>query len=190
MSKKLNSNLYTETIIKFDRNGKDFAGSFYYDTLEDGCLFSKLKYKTKIKPEDLPEWYVKGRYYKNFGYMNAKGVKYLVYEPNYHFNHLFKYDWLNVSYDKPIVLEERENLFGFGEKKFEYTGYDYSIEGTYIIEFIEAVVKYSDVDVNDIIDELIKKINWFVKEYPDELRWGGGIKRYHKEIEKLKSLKK
>ena len=48
------------------------------------------------------------------------------------------------------------------------------------------------VDKNLLFEafELIKKINWFVKEYPDELRWGGGIKRYYKEIEKLKSLKK
>lgn len=187
MNKKLNSNLYTETIIKFDKGANFTDGKFYYDTLEDGCLFSKLKYKTKIKPEDLPEWYVKGRYYKNFGYMSAKGVKYLVYEPNYHFNHLFKYDWLDVSYDKPIVQIETDSIVG---KKLEYTDYDYAIEGTYIIDFIEAVVKYSDIDVNGIIDELIKKIEWFIKEYPDEIKWGGGIDRYNKQIERLKELKK
>lgn len=48
-------------------------GHLRYVTNDDGMLFAG-PYKTKIKPEDLPEWYLYGRYYKRFGYMSAKGI--------------------------------------------------------------------------------------------------------------------
>ena len=40
-------------------------GHLCYITNEDGTLFSG-NHKTKIRPEDLPEWYIYGRYYKCF----------------------------------------------------------------------------------------------------------------------------
>ena len=39
---------------------------------------------------DLPEWYVYGYFYKRHGYMSAKGIKYLAYRPQKHWNHMFK----------------------------------------------------------------------------------------------------
>lgn len=37
-------------------------GHLRYVTNEDGTLFADI-YRTKIKPEDLPEWFLYGRYY-------------------------------------------------------------------------------------------------------------------------------
>ena len=83
MSKKINSNLYMESKICW----KEFAVE--YDP--QGYLFSGGRYRTKILPEDLPKWFVYGYIYKRHGFISAKGVRYLLYAPNYTFNnHLHK----------------------------------------------------------------------------------------------------
>ena len=55
----------------------------------EGHLLAYGRYRTKIFPEDLPEWYVEGYMYKRHGFMSAKGVRQLFYRPNYVFNHLY-----------------------------------------------------------------------------------------------------
>lgn len=53
--KRLNNNVYfAEQIV--------WRGGRWYKKNSDGSLFSGV-YKTKIYPEDLPEWYLFGRYY-------------------------------------------------------------------------------------------------------------------------------
>lgn len=56
-------------------------GHLRYVTNEDGTLFAE-RYRTKIKPEDLPEWFLYGRYYKRFGFLTAKGITDLLYIPS------------------------------------------------------------------------------------------------------------
>ena len=51
----------------------------------DRHLLAYGRYRTKIYPADLPEWYVGGYMYKRHGFMSAKGVKHLFYKPNYVF---------------------------------------------------------------------------------------------------------
>lgn len=66
----------------------------------EGFLYSGGKYPTKIKPEDLPCWFVYGYIYKSVGYISARGVKHLVYVPNYRVEkQLFKHDNLFISYN-------------------------------------------------------------------------------------------
>ena len=65
MSSRFKNTLYTIEDIKY------IDGQHRYVRNDDGTLFSG-HYRTKIKPEDLPEWYLYGRYYKRFGYMSAK----------------------------------------------------------------------------------------------------------------------
>ena len=65
---------YIEQIKKVD-------GVLKSVTSEDGSLFSGV-YKTKIYPEDLPEWYKKDRYYKRQGYMSTQGIVDMVYIPS------------------------------------------------------------------------------------------------------------
>jgi hypothetical protein len=156
--KKISANLYTYSRIVFKNN------AWCYEDLENNCLFSNMKYPTKITPEDLPEWFIKGRYYKNHGFLSAKGVKDLVYDPNYLFNHFHRDDWLYISYDKPIEEFEEDGWLG---KRKVFRDYDESICGNQIIEFLAAVQKYSpDVEIGDIVQELIRKSEWFLKEFP------------------------
>ena len=64
MANRFKNTLYT--LGDYKRVGRHIR----YVTNEDGTLFSG-HYRTKIKPEDLPEWYLYGRYYKRFGYMST-----------------------------------------------------------------------------------------------------------------------
>lgn len=56
---------------------------------DDFTLFSG-HHKTKIKEEDLPEWYVFGRYYKLWGFLSTKGITDLQYIPNLWINHFLR----------------------------------------------------------------------------------------------------
>lgn len=119
-------------------------------------LYSGGKYPTKIKAEDLPEWFVHGYIYKSYGFISARGVKHLLYIPNYSVeNHLFKYDNLFISYDKEIKPVKLENGFEW------YTGYDHVLDGSIISPFIEAVAKYSDYDTTEIQIMLNHKRDYF-----------------------------
>lgn len=68
---------------------------------DDFTLFSG-HHKTKIKEEDLPEWYVFGRYYKLWGFLSTKGITDLQYIPNLWINHFLKDDCLLISYGGKI----------------------------------------------------------------------------------------
>lgn len=92
-------------------------------------LFSNFHYKTKITKEDLPEWYVFGRYYKRFGYLSAKGVKYVKYHPNMWTNHYLRDDYLEITYSNNKVFE---------------------ISGNRIIKMIKAIEKYNNIDLINI----------------------------------------
>ena len=125
----------------------------------EGYLLSHGKYKTKIKAEDLPEWYVYGYYYKKHGYMSAKGIKHLAYRPQKHWNHMFKDDFLFVSYDKPITHT--------GDSVYDYQGYDELMYGGIIVEFLLAAEKYSGYDITEIKAQIEDKRLWLKETFPD-----------------------
>ena len=130
-----------------------------------GFLFAHGKYRTKILPEDLPEYFVYGYLYKRHGYISANGVKHLVYVPNYTFtNHLHKYDKLFISYNDKIEPYESENGFSW------HKGYDESIGGHLIEKFVDAAEKYSQYDVSDIRKEIQRKEEWYYERNPQERR--------------------
>lgn len=93
---------------------------------DDFTLFSG-HHKTKIKEEDLPEWYVFGRYYKLWGFLSTKGITDLRYIPNLWINHFLKDDCLLISYSGKI--EEHPDSIGF-EK---YSGVDERVWGNEIL---------------------------------------------------------
>ena len=78
--KRIRSTLYMESKIKWIKHEL----SMEHDP--DGFLFASGKYRTKILPQDLPEWLIRGYLYKRFGYISANGVKHLLYVPNYTFD--------------------------------------------------------------------------------------------------------
>ena len=94
---------YHERYVRIDKK-------LYKEENEDETLFSG-RYKTKMKSEDLPEWYVYGRFYKRFGYISTKGITDMVYIPNLWINHFLKDDFLLVSYGGKIELvDDRKGL--------------------------------------------------------------------------------
>ena len=132
------------------------------DFTQDGYLYSQGRYKTKLRNEDMPEWYVEGFVYKTPGYISAKGVVDLKYIPRF-FNHLFKDDVLLISYTTPIVAD--------GESMTLYSS-DERLYGFMIPRFMEAVKKYSTVDTTEIDQAIKDKWKWFEEHYPEEMKKG------------------
>lgn len=128
---------------------------FRYKTSDDGTLFSGV-HRTKIIEEDLPEWYVKGRYYKRHGYLSAKGIKYMKYIPNKVFNHFLKDDCLLISYNEPIT--ENPNRSGYSYDR--YIGWDHEVRGISLLNILHAAVVYSDYDISEIKEQLKDKQKW------------------------------
>ena len=155
--KKIRKNLYTLQKIVY----KDHQLQYVED--ENGYLFSDKRYPTKIRSEDLPEWFVYGIYYRCLGYMSAKGVVDLKYVPNLWINHFLKDDFLLVSYHNPI---QEISVDKRGVDK--YAGYDKSIYGTAILDFLKAVRKYSDIDISEVIKQIQEKADLLPKTHPAE----------------------
>ena len=155
MKKIIKANLYTKT--------KTILKNHQFDSVqnEDGSLFSRGRYKTKILVSDLPEWFIEGSYYRQCGYMSAKGIKYLLYNPNLHSNHMFKDDFLYISYDKPIVPISGERV------AFKFKGFDEYIWGWDIVNFLKAAEKHSNYDIKGIKVQIEEKRKWFETTYPD-----------------------
>lgn len=177
MSKSINANLYTSTRLVYDKEN-----DWHYEHLEDDCLYAKMKYPTHITPKDLPEWFVKGKYYGNDGFLSARDVQNLKFKPNYHLNHLHKDDVLFVSY-RGEIEEYTDSFYGFPE--VAYRNFDYAVEGSNILNFLLAVKIYSPmVDTEEIEKEMIKKSEWFLRDFPDDAD-AVNTREYIDELKKL-----
>lgn len=154
--KKLNSYWYcTEDIRKVN-------GERRYVSDPNGYLYSKAKYSTKIKAEDLPEWYIYGRYYKRFGYLSAKGVADLYYIPNKHFNHFLRDDDLFIAYKDKI---DRSITHAYDLLWVNGIG---NASGPYILYMLKAIRKYSNYDISPIIEQIKEKKEWLKENHPDD----------------------
>ena len=130
-------------------------------TLENDYLYSQGKFPTKITAYDLPEYYKYIYMYRNYVYLKTTGVKYMIYKPNYFVdNHLFKDDFLYVSFDREIVP--------YTDGRWEhYTGYDVLLYGRSICKFLDYAEQYSNYDTSEIRKEIEKKIIWYMEHNPD-----------------------
>lgn len=146
VSKRVRARFYTATPIS--RRHKDNSPD------PQGYLFAYGKYQTKIRADDLPEWYVGGDLYKTQGYISANGVKYLFYKPNYASSHLYRDDMLFISYGEPIVPVSADGVDWF-------RGYDERISGALIPHFVREVKRFSRLDIDSILEELKKKQTWY-----------------------------
>jgi hypothetical protein len=156
MGKNIKATLYMESKVKHSR--KD---GLYLVSDPSGYLYSDGRYRTKILPEDLPEWFIHVYIYKQYGYISAKGIKHLVYKPNYFFdNHLHKDDFLYISYNDEIVRDASEDQYDW------YRGYDHLVYGVTILFFLDAVEKYSDYDTSEIRKEIERKTEWYYERNP------------------------
>ena len=128
---------------------------------DDFTLFSG-HHKTKIKEEDLPEWYVFGRYYKLWGFLSTKGITDLQYIPNLWINHFLKDDCLLISYSGKI--EEHPDSIGF-EK---YSGVDERVWGNEILDVLKGARMFSEYDIVPIMEQIREKQHILIENYPDE----------------------
>lgn len=157
MGNRFKRRLYTVEDIKM------VDGHLCYCKNVDDTLFSG-HYKTKITPEELPEWYLYGRYYKRWGYLSAKGITDMVYIPNLVFNHFLKDDCLLVAYGGKII-EDNPNA----RSRFErYSGYDELVWGNEIITILCGARKYSGIDIQPFIEQVRKKKEWLQEAHPHE----------------------
>ena len=142
MSEKKYSNFYTN--IKFKRENNNLVKV----KDENNYLYAKGIYKTKIVEENLPNYFVKVYFgYKDY-YISTKNIKDMLYKPNYFTSHLYKDDFLYVSYDKPILRNKTDSF---------YINYEILIYSSAIVDFIKAVKANNTYDVENIEEELNKK---------------------------------
>lgn len=163
---KLFSNYYHDGKIKHNNDG------FYYYEDKDNYLFSKGIYKTKIKEEDLPEYFVKLWLYPRYEYISLKNIKDIHYRPNFFTNHWRKDDLLYISFDKELII-----------KKDNYAdNYDVLIYGPEIDHFITELEKYGfDIKKLSEIRKLMEKKNKWFKYWQDH-NWDGNYSYTSKKI--------
>ena len=171
MRNRFKRRLYKIQDIKFA------DGHLRYVTNDDGTLFAG-PYRTKIKPEDLPEWYLYGRYYKRFGYMSTKGITDIMYFPSHFRNHFLMDDFLIVAYGGKI--HEVDNPSGKLTME-RYKGWDEIIWGNEIITILKGAKKYSGYDISSLIAQLKQKKDWLQATYPDEF----GPDKWDIDVDKL-----
>lgn len=158
---RINSNWYTKG--KFDtknwRNTIDVNNEF---------LYSKGRYPTKIREEDLPKDYTKFQsrtiWYMT-GFVKTSGVKDLYYTYVKE-NHLFKDDYLYISYDKKI--EKVKDKDGYDE----IINYDFLICVSNNIDVLFAIEENSNIDTKSIRNKIKEKFEWWKEnEQEDYKRW-------------------
>lgn len=133
----------------------------YYE-VADPYLLSGGRYKTKIKPEDMPPWYLSGSYYGyRDGYIRTKGISQLFYRPNLFTNHMFKDDFLFVQYKDVKPCSEPVDNFC----PIPYSEY---VWGWNIPRFLIWAEKYSGYDTSGIKQQIRAKQDWFRLTYPDD----------------------
>ena len=154
--KQLRYNGYTE--------GK--FGEKYREILDTNnkYLYSQGRYHTKIKKEDLTEDYIKFKsraiWYMT-GYIRTSGVVDIGYTYIKE-NHLFKDDYLYISYKEKLKFEE--NKLG----TLQYVNYDMSICGNSIIPILLAIEVNSNVDINIVKEKIYEKVEWYKNNYKED----------------------
>lgn len=143
----------------------DGSKDYIYITAEkssDDTLYSHAIYPTKIKADDLPNWYMHGRYYKEWGYVNIKNITDIRYKPNTWINHLFRDDtwflWFNGK-----KCQESIN----GDDWYQTS--DMLIEGTWTTDLLAHLTVYNkNIDTKPLLNQVMDKITLYNEKHPDE----------------------
>ena len=105
------------------------------------------------------------------GFLNTANVTKLTYNPDLHFNHMFKDDFLYISYNSP---SKRRKIFNAEEPYDEY------VWGFNIPRFILWAEHYSGYNTSSIWQQIEEKRRWFQHTYPaDYKREVGDITDFH-----------
>ena len=156
LTKTPKGKLYLSTKRIYDRHT-----GFHLESNKDGFLFANGRV-SQFRKEDIPEYFVFGRYWKQHGWLSAKGVKYLEYtHPTVEFlNHAMRDDSLFVSFDKPIWYNSQYSM---------YEDYFAVVSGWDIVSYLKAVEKYSpSVDTEEIRHRIQGRLYQYRACWPDE----------------------
>lgn len=160
--KKILSYLYTHG--KFGKRLREILD------VDNQFLYSRGRYLTKIKPKDLPEDYIKIRsrsiWYMT-GYIKTSDVVDMYYTYCKE-NHLFKDDYIYISYKERIRTEVTE----WGH--INVINYDVCICGNDIINIVLAAEKYSGIDTNFVRARIEEKRIWLRDNEPEEYQMAVG----------------
>lgn len=148
------ANLYTTRRI----------GLQHWQDPESETLFSQGKYPTKLTYWDLPQYFLSGTYYGTKGYLRTNNVKGLWYKPCYHTNHMFKDDFLFISYHHSISSCPLFDLYTNPNTKY----FDEAIYGGMIPHFLRFAEYYSLYDCSPIWDQIEEKRTWLKANYPTD----------------------
>ena len=159
MAKRFNSKLYTKEKLGWVKN------NLRYMTDPNGYLYADRTYPTKITEDDLPEWYVFGRYYKCFGYLSAKGITDMVYVPNRFTNHFLKDDDLLIAYGGTIQENPDASEEAFWKR---FSSYDMVVDGSDILYMLQGAKLYSGIDITPFYRQLDAKAEWLRETFPHE----------------------
>ena len=146
--KRINSFIYT--LGKFGKEWREIL-----DT-DNPNLYARGRYPTKITVDDLPEDYLKihsRALWYMIGFIKTSGVKDIKYSWVKE-NHLFKDDYIYLSYHGPI--SQQTDKYGFTN----FTDYDVCVCGNDIVDIVLWVEKYSGIDTTEVRKEIEKKRVW------------------------------
>lgn len=163
MGKRIAAKFYT--MGKFGRKERRVLDE------DNPFLYSQGRYPTKITREDLPEdfieicgpvtWYMTG-------YLKTSGIVDLAYTWG-KFNHLFKDDFLFLSYSEKFRTEVSQWSYE-DYINSDYDNFDFLISGNDIPKLVLAAEKYSGIDTTAIRAEIEKKRIWLRDNKPDDYK--------------------
>ena len=113
---------------------------------------------TKIRPEDMPPWFIPVTYW-NTRYVDTSRVTDIVYRPVRlpHYNHLFKDDALFMWYDGGKAAFDEMYRYPVGNYE--------SLWGWELVTGLFSVKEYSGLDITPQLTELRAKILRYNEEY-------------------------
>lgn len=156
MAKRIVAPVYTH-----GRFGKGWREAL--DT-DNPFLYSGGVYPTKITELDLPEHYIdihsRVIWYMH-GHLKTSGIVDMGYKYA-KFNHLFKDDYIYISYHEKLIPQKDE--WGFEH----YTDYDVCVCGNDIIDIVLASEIYSGFDSTEVRKKIEEKRVWLRDNHPDE----------------------
>lgn len=138
-------------------------------SIPGGYLFAgwKRNRPTKIKPEDLPAWYIHTNNYKKCGYLDTANVCDIAYKWSPFHEHTFKDDFLYLSYTKQLEKKDGLELF---EECDEY------IFGNDIVQVLAGIEKYNPDNptlqekISVIKQQMVEQYNAYVEKMKSE-KW-------------------
>ena len=123
-------------------------------------LLAGGSYPTKIRPQDLPPWYIPITHWTT-RYVDTSRVTNLIYTPCplHPHNHLFKDDYLYLHYDgvKPVYNHDGPGAFLVSEHEVLW--------GNELVDGLFSAKEYSGIDITQQLEQLRTKILRYNDEY-------------------------